>query len=69
MSLRFRKNELAFYKGSIPKELKKYLKENPSNTKYVEQFLNSYEYNYTEKKWVKRDKPGNFLDIFRKEDE
>ena len=53
--IKYRKGELAYYKSSIPKELKKYLKAHPDNKKYIEQFLETYEFNYVKQKWVKKD--------------
>lgn len=53
--IKYRKGELAYYKSSIPKELKKYLKAHPDNKKYIEQFLEMYEFNYVKQKWVKKD--------------
>lgn len=66
---KYRKGELLFYKSSLPKELKKYLKDNPTCEKYVTQFLNDYTYVYTKKKWEKREQEKGFLDIFRREQE
>ncbi len=52
--LKYRKGELKFYKDSTPKELKKYLKDHPTNKKYVEKFLDTYIYNYVKKEWRKK---------------
>ena len=52
--LKYRRGELAFYKSSLPKELKKYLKEHPETKEYVEMFIEEYEYIYTKKQWVKK---------------
>lgn len=51
---RFRKGELKFYLTSTPKEIKQYLKDNPDNTEYVEEFLKVYIYNYVKKGWKKK---------------
>lgn len=51
--LKYRKGELVFYKSSLPKELRKYIKEHPESKEYIEQFLEEYDYNYSQKKWEK----------------
>jgi hypothetical protein len=66
--LRYRKGELNFYKSSLPKELKKYLRGHPENAKYVEQFLDEYEYNYVKKVWKKREDRKSLLDKMKGED-
>lgn len=52
--IRYRKGELNFYKSSLPKELKDYVKNNPENKEYINNFLETYRYNYVSEKWVKK---------------
>jgi hypothetical protein len=52
--MRFRKNELSYYKSLLPYELNEYVLKHPDNTEYVKKFFESYEYNYVKKKWIKR---------------
>jgi hypothetical protein len=52
--VRFRKDELKFYKSSLPKELKRLYKDNPNDREYITKFLDTYTYNYITKKWMKR---------------
>ena len=62
--LKYRKGELNFYKSSLPKELKKYMKTHDKNVKYVEQFLDEYVFNYVKKSWKKK-----VPSLFGKDDE
>ena len=62
---KYRKGELAYYKSSIPKELKKYLKAHPENTKFIEQFLEMYEYNYVKKSWHRKEDGKSFMERMR----
>jgi hypothetical protein len=67
--LRYRKGELAYYKSSVPKELKKYLKAHPDNAKYVEQFLGMYEYNYVKKRWLKKEEHQTLIERLKGEEQ
>lgn len=66
--MKYRKGELAFYKSSLPKELKKYSGKFSENKEYLDLFLKEYEYNYVEKKWVKKAAHNTLMDRLRGED-
>jgi len=55
MAKKYRRGELVFYKGFLPKEFKEYIKQNPDSKEYVDMFLDTYIYNYKTNKWNKRD--------------
>lgn len=67
MAIKFRKGELVFYKGMLPKEFKQYEKEHPENKEYIDEFLNTYIYDYVKKKWEKRDEFKSVMDRFKKD--
>lgn len=64
---KFRKGELQFFKGALPKELKDYIKDYPSEKEYVDQFLEIYVYDYVAKKWIKKDEHKTIMDRFKGE--
>lgn len=63
-TIKFRKNELKFYLGCLPKEITRHLKESPDDKLYVEEFLSKYTYNFVTKKWV-RPRGKNLIDRLR----
>ncbi len=66
--MKYRKGELTFYKGMLPKELRKYLKGHAENKAFVDEFLKEYEYNYVKKEWKKKEKHNTLKDRLKGED-
>lgn len=65
--MKLRKGELAFYKGMLPKELRKYSKEHVENKEFVDEFLKEHEYNFVSKKWEKKKNHNNLFDRLKGE--